>query len=52
MNNKEIYFTPTLDVEVIKIEQGIAQTSSGAASSPQVQDWETGIGAISNGEGS
>jgi len=53
MKTKEIYVTPTLDVEVIKIEQGIAQTSSGAPSAtPTSNGWDEISGTTVNGEGS
>lgn len=53
MNNKEIYVTPTLDVEVIKTEQGIAQTSSGAPSAtPTSNGWDELSESSQYGEGS
>jgi hypothetical protein len=49
MNQKETYITPTLDVEVIKIEQGIAQTSTGA---PSVNGWDEQAGSTVNEDAS
>ena len=49
--NKKVYVAPTLEVVEVELEEGIAQTSGGAAAkAPGIDSWGDGGSADGNGE--
>lgn len=51
-NQKKEYVAPRLDVILVELEEGIAQTSGAAApgANPGSNDWEEGAGGTGTGE--
>lgn len=52
MNFYEKYVSPTLDVEQIQVEQGIAQTSGPIPNSPSAGGFDSGTDYIGEGDAS
>lgn len=52
MNKFEKYVSPTLDVEQIQVEQGIAQTSGPTSNSPAAGGYDLGTDYYGEGDAS